>query len=198
MKKTFLLLSFVVTLQAHAQPSQAARDSLNRITRADYEQMLGQLGLKPGDMRPGPSGDPSAPNAANRFEDKIAPYALPDPLQLKNGKKIKTSTEWNNQRRKEIVEDFEREIYGRLPNAIPKVTWQVVSVKDTVVGNLPIKEKVLKGIVDNSAYPSLSVNIELLVATPRNAQGSVPLVIEFGWIVNPFNRAPVQPIGVIS
>jgi hypothetical protein len=196
MKNSFFIFCFLLSINASAQFSQAARDSINKITQTDFENMIGQLGLQKSDMRPGPSGNPSAPNAANRFEDKVNKYTLPDPLIFKSGKKVKSASEWWSLRRPEIVEDFEREIYGRLPNNIPSVKWQVVSVKDTVVWNLPIKEKLLKGVVDNSAYPSINVAIELLVATPANAEEAVPVVMEFGWITNPFNRAAVQPLGL--
>ncbi len=193
----FVIITLLSASDLLAQPSQAMRDSINRITRVDYEQMLGQLGLKPGDMRPGPSGNPSAPNAANRFEDKVNSYTLPDPLTFRNGGKVLSASAWK-QRRLEIIEDFENEIYGRQPKDIPSVKWEVISVTDTVVGNLPIEEKLLKGVVDNAADPSIKVEIEFLVATPGNAKGPVPIVIEFGWIQSPFNRAPIQPIGLGS
>ena len=32
------------------------------------------------------------------------------------------------ERRPEIVEDFEREVYGRVPKNVPKVTWTVKAV----------------------------------------------------------------------
>lgn len=108
----FVIITLLSASDLLAQPSQAMRDSINRITRVDYEQMLGQLGLKPGDMRPGPSGNPSAPNAANRFEDKVNSYTLPDPLTFRNGGKVLSASAWK-QRRLEIIEDFENEIYGR-------------------------------------------------------------------------------------
>jgi len=189
------LLSLSATAQ---QISQAQRDSINRVTQADYENMLNQLGIQKTELRPGPSGNPSAPNAANRFEDKVNSYTLPDPLVLKNGKKVTDAKTWWNVRRPEIVKDLENEIYGRLPKNIPAVKWQVVSVVDTTIGNYPIKEKTLKGVVNNAAHPSISVEIELLVATPKNATIPVPLVMEFGFIVSPWNREPVKPIGLIS
>lgn len=197
LKIVFLFPAVLLHALAFGQLSQAARDSLNRITQTDYEQMLGQLGLKRSDMRPGPSGNPSAPNAANRFEDRVNQYTLPDPLTFKNGRTVSNAADWQK-RRLEIAGDFEREIYGRLPENIPSVRWEVVSVSDTVIGNLPIKEKRLKGVVDNSSSPTIKVEIEFLVATPAKTEGPVPIVIEFGWIQNPFNRAPVQPIGLGS
>lgn len=171
---------------------------MQRKTQADFEQMRKQLGLTIPN-RPGPSGNPEAPNAANREESKVNSYALPDPLLLKNGKKVKDAKTWWEQRRPEIVEDFEREIYGRLPQNIPLVSWQVVSVKDTMVGIFLGKEKMLKGIVDNAAFPSIRVEIEMVLVTPAKQQGAVPVVIEFGFIRSPFgNMPPITPIGLGS
>lgn len=183
---------------ASAQVSQATRDSINRVTQTDYRHMLQQLGIEPAQMRRGPSGDPSSPNAANRFEDKVSAYKLPDPLVLNNGKRVNTPSVWWGQRRPEIIDAFDKEVYGRLPESIPGVRWEVVAVQDTLVGNLPIREKKLKGVVDNSSYPSMKVEIEFLLATPLEAKAPVPVVMEFGWIRNPFARGPVQPIGLGS
>ncbi|MFN8353580.1 MAG: acetylxylan esterase [Spirosomataceae bacterium] len=203
MKNLFLTFVLLCPLWTFAQPSQRTpeQDSLmariQRKTRADHQNMMQQLGLT--SLRPGPSGNPQAPNAANRDENKVPPYTLPDPLVLKNGKKIKTAQEWTEKRRPEMMEDFERELYGRLPQHIPTVTWKVIASKDTMVGNLPIKEKILRGIVDNSSYSAIKVEIELLLATPKDAQAPVPVVMEFGFLRNPFGpNTPTQPIGLGS
>ena len=45
---------------------------------------------------------------------------LPDVLTLKNGKKVTTAEMWWKQRRPEIVEDFEREVLGRVPQERPE------------------------------------------------------------------------------
>jgi hypothetical protein len=198
MKKILLILITLYSLSATAQFSQAARDSINKITQVDYQQMLDQLGIKSNEKRPGVSGNPNDVNAANRFEEKVNQYKLPDPLVLKNGKKIATATEWWNKRRPEIVEDFDSEIYGRLPKNIPSVKWEVVSVRDTTIGNYKAKEKILKGVVDNSSYPDIKVEIELQVVTPVNAAKGVPVVLEFGFF-RPFgNTGAIAPIGLGS
>jgi hypothetical protein len=76
--------------------------------------MMKQLGIRV--LRPGPSGTETAPNAANYDEAKANPYPnLPDPLTLKNGRKVTSKEMWVKQRRLEILEDFEREVYGRTP-----------------------------------------------------------------------------------
>lgn len=198
MRILFIIFATLIYSSTRAQFSDAARDSINKLTQVDYQQMLDQLGINKNELRPGPSGNPSAPNAANRFEDKVNRYTLPDPLTTKDGRKVKDAKMWWNVRRPEIVRDFENEIYGRVPDNIPQVKWQVLSARDTSIGNFPIKQKILKGIVDNSSYPAVSVEIELLVATPADAKQSVPLVMEFGWIRSPWDNTPVKPIGLGS
>ncbi len=198
MKKLLPVICLFFGPFLNAQFSQAERDTIRKYTWIDYQNMLDQLGIETSEMRPGPSGDPSAPNAANRFEDKVNEYTLPDPLILKNGKAVASPEMWWQQRRPELVEDFEKEVYGRLPKNIPAVDWQVVYEKDTTVGKYPIREKLLKGVVDNSAYPAISVEIELLVATPRDVQQSVPTVLHFGFIQSPWGPNTIEPIGLVS
>ena len=44
---------------------------------------------------------------------------LPDPLVLNDGEKVTTPELWWAERRPEIVEDFDREVYGRVPEDVP-------------------------------------------------------------------------------
>jgi hypothetical protein len=37
-----------------------------------------------------------------------------------NGKPVKKAADWWKLRRPEIVEDFDREVYGRVPKVVPK------------------------------------------------------------------------------
>ena len=79
---------------------------------------MGLLGIT--SIRPGPSGNPKAPNAANLDESKATPYtSLPDPLVMNNGTKVTSARQWPK-RRAEIVEHFDREVYGRTPARTPR------------------------------------------------------------------------------
>ena len=50
-------------------------------------------------------------NPATYDESQANPFPnLPDPLVLKNGRKVTSKDMWWKQRRPEILEDFEREI----------------------------------------------------------------------------------------
>lgn len=142
--------------------------------------MMEQLGIKT--LRPGPSGQPGGANSANYDQAKANPYPeLPDPLVLRNGQKVTTPEMWWMERRPEIAEDFEREIVGRVPRDVPKVTWTVATqVVDRVVGDLRVVGKQLVGRVDNSACPAIKVDIQMALVTPANAKGPVPVLMMFG------------------
>jgi hypothetical protein len=157
----------------------------------DHQRLMDLLHIT--EMRRGPDGDPTSPHAANFDESKVAPYRLPDPLVLKNGQRVTTSAVWWQKRRPEVVADFDSEMYGRVPENVPKVTWQVVRTRhetiDAVSAVGPGREarapvrvvtKDIVGHLDNSAYPLITVNIQLSLTVPEKAAGPVPVIMEFG------------------
>ncbi|MGB8191531.1 MAG: endo-1,4-beta-xylanase [Chitinophagaceae bacterium] len=194
MKKTFLFfISIVIAASLPAQLTRQQLDSIRNLTEEDYKHMLSQLNITT--IRPGANGnDPKAPNAANYDEAKANPYpTLPDPLLLKNGKKVTDAKTWWNKRRPEIVEDFDKEIYGRMPANTPKVNWETVAVFNDVNGDFPVITKRLIGHVDNSSYPQVKVDIQLTLTTPANATGPVPVIMEFSFAFPPGFRPQGPP-----
>lgn len=190
MKKSYvtLLIFLFISITVNAQFSRTYWDSIRTLSQADYKLMLDQLGIEPSELRPGPSGNPADANAANTDESKAKTYdKLPDPLLFNNGDTVRTSADWINGRRAEIVELFDREIYGRVPENIPGVSWETVSIKDTMDGGYPVRIKYLKGHVDNSSFPEINVDIELVLGIPGETNEAVPVIMEFG-----FNWTPAQ------
>ena len=172
-----------------ATPLAGQRPVVEMTAEQDHQRMMELLGIRR--LRPGPSADPSAPNHANYDEALANPYPeLPDPLTLKNGEQVRTPAVWWGQRRGEIVEDLEREVYGRVPENVPDVTWEVLINEREYVGFTPVLAKRLVGHVDNSTYPLLNVDLEMTVVTPARAEGPVPLLMMFGPSRLP---APAQP-----
>ena len=157
---------------------------------ADHKRMMELLGIT--SLRPGANGnDPNAPNAANYEEAKANPYpVLPDALVLKNSKKVTTPKIWWDKRRPEIVEDFDKEIYGRLPKNIPPVNWEVANVTNEMQEDIPVVTKKIVGHVDNSTYPSVTVDIQMTLTTPASATGPVPVIIEFTFVRPPWFNPP--------
>ena len=151
-----------------------------KASEADQKQMMDQLHIT--SLRTPRNGmDPKDPNYANYDESKANPHPnLPDVLTLNDGKKVTSSRAWWATRRGEIVEIFDREVYGRVPAHTPKVKWEVVSTSNEKNGDFSVVTKKLVGHVDNSSYPAVTVNIDMTLSTPADAKGPVPVIVEFG------------------
>jgi lysophospholipase L1-like esterase len=160
----------------------------------DHQNMMEQLGIKA--LRPGPSGNESAPNHANYDESTANPFPnLPDVLTLKNGKKVTTAEMWKAERRPEIIEDFEREVLGRIPPNAPKVTWTVTRTVNTTFGGHAVTGRQLTGHVDNWVYPLIDVDIQMTLVTPADAKRPVPVMIMFGRAALPGDPTPAGRAG---
>src|SRR5215510_8608560 len=157
----FALIGIVSSIPGLQRGDPAARAE-------DHQNMMAQLGIR--QLRPGPSGNESAPNHANYDEATANPYPdLPEVLTLKNGKKVTSAMMWKEQRRTEILEDFDREVLGRVPKSVPKVTWTVAKMAEGKVGPYSVIGKQLVGRVDNSSFPEVSVEIQMTLVTPADA-----------------------------
>lgn len=152
--------------------------------------MKKQLGITK--LRPGRNGNESAPDHANYDESLANPCPLlPDALTLNNGKKVTDAQTWTQVRRPELIEKFEKEVYGRLPEQQPKVIWTTRATDREFVNRIPVVAKWLVGHVDNSRYPLINVDINMMLVVPANAKGPVPVLMMFGG--RPVFPAPAQP-----
>jgi hypothetical protein len=190
----FLFVVFFVTEASvtHSQQTVVQPTPVVLTAEQDHRRMLDMLGIAK--LRPGANPQSTEPaNQPNYDESKANPYPnLPDPLTLKNGKKVNDAKTWWNKRRPEIVEDFSREIYGYVPKNTPKVRWEITSSTQEKNGDIPVITKKLLGHVDNSSYPAINVDIQLTVTTPAQASRPVPLMIEFGFVFPPGFKPPAN------
>jgi hypothetical protein len=169
----------LLTVALLAPPSSWAQDKPPEAVPAaydDYQNMLDQLGIKK--MRPGRDGrgrDTSDEATANPHKG-----SMPDLMTFKDGTKVKTADQWPK-RRAEIVEEFEREVYGRIPRNVPRVKWEVTRTTEGENGGVATVTKALVGHVDNSAFPQIQVDIQASFTVPKDAAGKVPIILEFGF-----------------
>jgi hypothetical protein len=178
LSKVLLLFTCSAT-QAFCQTPSTLPPPVTFTADQDHQNMMDQLGIH--SLRPGPSGDPKAPNHANTDESLANPYPnLPDPLTLANGQQVSTPALWWDQRRPELIHLFEDNVYGRLPKNIPHVTWTVTATDHEFLGFTRVIARDLTGTVDNSAYPAISVKLHMTMVTPENSPHPVPLLILFG------------------
>jgi hypothetical protein len=111
-------------------PEQLA---IQAASEKDHQRMMGLLGIH--ELRPGASAN--GPNPVNYDESRANIYLnLPDPLVLKDGKRVTSAKVWWKERRPQLVELFDREILGRIPAHLPAVTWKVVSTTQEKNGEI--------------------------------------------------------------
>ena len=139
--------------------------------------MMDQLGIKA--LRPGKSGNNQTGKGFDEATANDWMPTMPDVLKMKDGTKVTTPGQWTK-RRAEILEDFEREVYGRIPANVPKVTWEMTSV--TTNADAKTITKMLVGHVDNSIFTNISVDIRASFTVPANTPGPVPVLISFGGV----------------
>lgn len=108
----------------------------------------------------------------NYDEAKANPYRLPDPLTMKNGERVADAEAWWGRRRPEILEDFAREMYGRIPGGAPSITWEVTSATSG-----SFIRKIVVGRIDNSRYPGAGPSIHITLYLPVKAAGAVPVIM---------------------
>lgn len=176
---TFCYCSLASGIQSDEPPDTP--QPLQLSAQEDHKRMLDQLKIK--ELRRGADGNnPKAANASNKDESKANPYTmLPDPLLFKNGKKVSTPEQWK-ERRAELIEEFESEIYGRIPKNVPKVKWEVKETTKEMAGDVEVTVKRLVGKVDNSSFPQINVEIQLTLGTPSTATKPVPVIMEHGFV----------------
>jgi hypothetical protein len=174
--KSLIPCVFVLAFLAQPFSAQVPPDTAAWTSAQDHEHMMTQLGIRK--LRPGPSGNESAPNHANYDEATANPFPdLPPVLTLKNSRKVTTAATWWSARRPEIVEDFEREVLGRVPAKVPNVTWAVVNTAPMTVGARQALGKQLNGHVDGSP---IAVDIRMTLVVPADAPSRVPVMMMFG------------------
>jgi hypothetical protein len=161
---------------------------------SDHQAMLELLDIT-SPLRPGPAGRLNAdgtvpPNYANYDESQAtADSPVPPLLVMNDGREITTPALWA-QRRQELLEIFDREFYGRLPEAATaiEVSWEVTATTPGMSGDIPTITRTLVGQVDPTYYPDIEVNIAASVTTPANAAGPVPVIIQWGGGGGGFGR----------
>lgn len=171
-RTTVVLLAAIVSFG----PADAAGPE-----ETDHARLLRLLDIET--LRPGAHWDPDEPNAAN-YDEALANEqldSLPDPLVDDAGDAVRSATDWWNGRRAEIVEHFDREIYGRVPDDVPEIEWSSGESVSATLGGLPAVTQTVTGTVDGHGNRATSVQIELRITAPRDADRPMPAVLQIAF-----------------
>lgn len=173
------LLAGGLALAAAALLAQPPSPERRAATEADYRATLGRLGIS--SIRQGADGfNRDAPNAANRDEARVGTYSLPPLLVDSAGRPVTGSGGWHR-RRREIVEAFDSQVYGRVPATAPAIRWDFTAQETRQVGGMNVVTRHYLGHAAVSGLNSPPLAIDLRIDLPENVRGRVPVILEFGF-----------------
>ena len=112
-----------------------------------------------------------AQDSINYDEAKMPPYALPDPLQLPNGKHITTAEQWMQEQRPAMLQLFANNVYGRMPGKPQHMHFVVNSLDSSSLNGKAIRKQITIFFTQQPSSPSM----ELLLYLPRSVKGPVPV-----------------------
>jgi len=136
-----------------------------------------------------PSGNPirlakATGHVSNYSEDKVPAYTLPDPLVMSSGERVTSAAMWRERRRPEIVKLYEDEIYGRVPDNAPKVTWAVGETDAAARDGAAIMKRVIGRMGDKPDGPRMNLTVYL----PAKATTPAPMLLSITFGFTPGGR----------
>jgi hypothetical protein len=127
-------------------------------------------------------------HVSNYDESKVGAYTLPDPLVLRSGEPVRDAATWRQRRRPELIELYEREIYGRVPASAPAVSWETVATTPGELDGLAVRKHLVGRFGPGAAGPKVNV----VLYRPAAAKGPVPLLIHLLFSPPPGLPPPVD------
>ena len=114
----------------------------------------------------------------NYDKSLIGPYTLEDPLEFLDGSKVRNAADWKR-RRLEILDIFQKEMYGQMPPAPDTVVTETFEQGITLAG-YGLRRQISMWFRADRTGP----RIDWLVITPRYAKGPVPCVLLLNYYGN--------------
>jgi hypothetical protein len=133
--------------------------------------------------RTDPAGNPvrRAPTGhiSNYDESKVGDYTLPDPLTFGDGTRVTDAAAWQERRRPEIIRLYESEIYGRVPENAPRITWELAESGSPEIDGKAIRKEII------GRFGTNTINVHVVL--PAQATNPVPLLLHLTF----FGASPV-------
>lgn len=112
--------------------------------------------------------------------DSLANYNIPELLVSNSGRVIQNSEEWKNIRRPEILELFNKYVYGRIPDSKLEINFSVTKMYPNALEGKAIKKEVIASFTNGD--DTLEMNI--LIFLPKNINKPVPLFLGMNFYGN--------------
>ena len=113
----------------------------------------------------------------NKDESKVKPYKLEDPLTFADGRKVVSPEMWP-ERRREILDIFQREMYGQMPP--PSKVYLDQLEEGYSIRKSAVRRQIRMRFSPDSTGPK----IDWLIILPRYAKGPVPAIVTLNYCGN--------------
>jgi len=116
----------------------------------------------------------------NYDETKVPKFALPDPLVLASGQRVRDVKMWSEKRRPQILASFTSQVYGRSPAPRRDKHFDVTDVDADALGGKALRKQV-------TVYFSADVDgpqMDILIYLPASASGSTPTFLGLNFSGN--------------
>ncbi|MBN8821910.1 MULTISPECIES: acetylxylan esterase [unclassified Spirosoma] len=101
------------------------------------------------------------------------PHSLPDPLVLKNGRRVTSVTQWRTQRRPELLALFASQLYGQSPSKPAQMRFEVFDSAPKALGGKATRKQVAVWFNGKPDGPRMDV----LLYIPNGVKGPVPAIV---------------------
>ena len=132
-------------------------------------------------IRDAPNEYPGVADIPVIYTEAMAGHCeLPPLLTLEDGEAVTTAEAWRDRRRAEVFELVERSQFGRAPGRSETMSFDVFDEGTPAFDGRAVRRQVTIYFTDNRDEHYL----DLLIYTPADAKGPVPLLLAIGWVPN--------------
>ncbi len=113
---------------------------------------------------------------ANYDETKIPKFSIPDPLTSFSGLTITDSLQWEEKRKLEIFQFFEKQIYGKVPALLDEYSFKVIEQDNNALGGKAQRKQIAVGLKKNGR----TLNFNILLYLP-NGHENAPVFLGYNF-----------------
>ncbi len=106
---------------------------------------------------------------ANYDESLVPDYTLPELFKMQDGTLVKTVKDWEQKRRPEILALFEKEVYGKSPEAPKNLRYKVLEQSDKAIDGKATRKQVRVFFSDNE-----NPHMDILIYIPNKVSKPAP------------------------
>ncbi|MBI3878877.1 MAG: acetylxylan esterase [Verrucomicrobia bacterium] len=116
----------------------------------------------------------------NYDEAKVNMAPLPDPLVLNSGKPVTSSRAWTKQRRPEVLELFQANVYGRSPGKPKGMKFEITGLDHLALDGLATRKEITVWFTGKKDGPKMTI----LLYVPNGAKKPVPAFLGLNFYGN--------------